>query len=667
MAELGYITLLLALGAAVFGIVAGIVGARRRYAELVVSARHAVVAVTGLLTLAVLILVYSFLINDFSLRYVASNSSRMQPVFYKVTALWGGQEGSLLFWVWILSLFALGVVVRKWHQNRELIPYVIAILMGIAAFFLALVTIVVNPFERLGFMPVDGNGLNPLLRHPGMTFHPPMLYLGFVGMSVPFAFAMAALVTRRTNDAWIRTTRRWTLAAWGFLSIGLLLGGWWAYETLGWGGYWAWDPVENSAFMPWLAGTAFLHSVMIQEKRSMLKVWNMLLIILAFNLTIVGTFLTRSGVISSVHSFTQSNIGPFFLGFIGVLFFGSAVLVYVRLDTLKSENELDSLFSREAGFILNNLLFLGALFAVFWGTIFPMISEIVTGNQITVGPPYFNKVVLPIFWLLILLMGIGPLMAWRRTSPKKLGRYVVWPVVLTLGAVVLMWISGVRRPVALLGFGTCAFVAVITIMEYVQGVRARRRTAGDSAWQALPTLFTRNRRRYGGYLVHLGVVLLSIGVIGSSAYKVEVRKSVQQGESFAAGDFTFTFAGMRQERNADRDTLIADVVVTRNGETVGTLDPHRHFYFSSQQPATIPSIRSSVSEDVYVSFSAFDPQSGLGTFQAFVNPLVVWIWIGGIVFIAGTLVAAWPDWSEERRLAEVRFRRQAAVVSPARA
>ncbi|RME47270.1 MAG: heme lyase CcmF/NrfE family subunit [Chloroflexi bacterium] len=663
MAEIGYITLLLALSAAVYGMVAAITGVRRRFPELLLSARHAVMAVTGLVTLAAGLLVYAFLKNDFSIEYVASNSSRAQPLFYKVTALWGGQEGSLLFWVWILSLYALGVVLRKWHQNRELMPYVIAILMGIATFFLALITFVVNPFARLGFVPADGNGLNPLLRHPGMTFHPPTLYLGFVGMSVPYAFAMAALITRRTNDAWIRTTRRWTLMAWGFLSVGLLLGGWWAYETLGWGGYWAWDPVENSAFMPWLAGTAFLHSVMIQEKRGMLKVWNMVLIILTFNLTILGTFLTRSGVISSVHSFTQSNLGPFFLGFIGLLFIGSAALVYDRLDALKSENELDSLFSREAGFVLNNLIFMGALFAVFWGTIFPMISEIVTGDKITVGPPYFNKVVIPIFWVLLLLMGIGPLLAWRRSSPKKLGAYLLWPFVVTFLFVAGMWVFGVRKPVALIGFGTCVFVGIITLLEYVRGVRARRRTAGDSWFEALPTLFRRNRRRYGGYLVHIGVILLSIGVIGSSVYKIEVRKSVRQGESFTAGDFTFTFQGMTQERSPDRDTLIAQVVVSKDGQVVDTLEPNRHFYFASQQPATIPSIRSSMGEDIYVSFSAYDPQSGLGTFQAFINPLVVWVWIGGIVFIAGTLIAAWPDWAEEKRLAEVRFRRGAAAAS----
>lgn len=665
MAEIGYITLLLALAAAVYAVVAAVIGARRRYPELVLSARHAVIAVTGLVSLAAGFLVYAFLQNDFTLEYVASNSSRAQPLFYKVTALWGGQEGSLLFWTWILALYSLGIVLRKWRQNRELMPYVIAILMGIAAFFLALITVVVNPFARLGFMPVDGNGLNPLLRHPGMTFHPPTLYLGFVGMSVPFAFAMAALITRRTNDAWIRTTRRWTLAGWGFLSIGLLLGGWWAYETLGWGGYWAWDPVENSALMPWLAGTAFLHSVMIQEKRGMLKVWNMVLVILTFNLTILGTFLTRSGVISSVHSFTQSSLGPFFLGFIGLLFIGSAALVYDRLDALRSENELDSLLSREAGFLINNLIFMGALFAVFWGTVFPMISEIVTGDKVTVGPPYFNKVVIPMFWGLLLLMGVGPLLAWRRSSPKKLGSYMLWPFVATLAFVAGMWVLGVRKPAALVGFSTCAFVGIITLLEYVQGVRARRRTAGDAWFEALPTLVARNRRRYGGYLVHIGVILLSVGVIGSSVYKVEVRKSVRQGESFTAGDFTFTFNGLTQERNADRDTLIAQMTVSKDGEVVGTLDPRRHFYIASQQPATIPSIRSSMSEDVYVSFSAYDPETGLGTFQAFINPLIVWVWIGGIVFIAGTLVAAWPDWAEERRLAEVRFRRGA--TAPTRA
>lgn len=665
MAEIGYVTLLLALAAAVYGVVAALIGARRRYPELVLSARHAVIAVTGLVTVAVAVLEYAFLKNDFTLEYVASNSSRAQPLFYKVTALWGGQEGSLLFWTWILALFSLGVVVRKWHQNRELMPYVIATLMSIATFFLLLITVIVNPFARLNFMPVDGNGLNPLLRHPGMTFHPPMLYLGFVGMSVPFAFAIAALVARRTNDAWIRATRRWTLAAWGFLSVGLLLGGWWAYETLGWGGYWAWDPVENSALMPWLAGTAFLHSVMIQEKRGMLKIWNMILVVLTFNLTILGTFLTRSGVISSVHSFTQSNLGPFFLGFIALLFVGSAALIYDRLDVLKSDTELDSLLSREAGFVTNNLLFMGALFAVFWGTIFPMLSEIVTGDKITVGPPYFNKVAIPILWGIVLLMGVGPLLAWRRSSPKKLGSYILWPFVFTAISIVVMVVFGIREPVAIVGFGTCAFVGIITIMEYVRGVRARRRTAGDSWFEALPTLIARNRRRYGGYLVHIGVILLSIGVIGSSVYKVEVRKSVRQGESFTAGDYTFTFNGMRQERNQDRDTLIADVTVSKDGQVVGTLDPHRHFYFSSQQPATIPSIQSTVSRDVYISFSAFDPQSGLGTFQAFINPLVVWVWIGGVVFIAGTLLAAWPDWAEERRLAEVRFRRGATVPTGA--
>jgi cytochrome c-type biogenesis protein CcmF len=417
--------------------------------------------------------------------------------------------------------------------------------------------------------------------------------------------------------------------------------------------------------MPWLAATAFLHSVMIQEKRGMMKVWNMILIILSFNLTILGTFLTRSGVISSVHSFTQSNLGPYFLSFIAFLFVGSAILLYSRLDTLKSENELDSLFSREAGFLLNNLLFMGALFGVFWGTIFPILSEIVTGDKITVGPPYFNRVVIPILWLLMVLMGIGPLMAWRHTSPQKFSSYVRFPVLITMGAIVIMIVAGIRRPVAVIGFATCAFVGVITVLEFVRGVKARQRTAGESWYQGLPTLIARNRQRYGGYIVHIGMVLLTLGVVGSSVYKIEVRKSVQPGESFAAGAFTFTFNGLRSERERDRDTLVAVVTVAKDGTEIATLEPHRHFYIASQQPATIPAIHSSIMEDAYLSFGVYDSASGLGTFQAFINPLVIWVWLGGLVYIVGWFIAGWPDMTEEKRLAEVRFRR--GVAAPARA
>lgn len=664
MADIGFFALLLALAAALYAMVAAVVGARRHYPELIISARRALIAVTGLVTLATGVLLAAFLTDHFVIDYVARNSSRAQPLFYKITALWGGQEGSLLFWAWVLTLYSLGVVLRKWHRNRELMPYVIAVTMGTAAFFLALMIFVANPFRLLDFVPPDGAGLNPLLRHPGMAFHPPTLYLGFVGFTIPYAFAIAALITRRTNDDWIRTTRRWTLTAWMFLSIGLLLGGWWAYETLGWGGYWAWDPVENAALMPWLTGTAFLHSVIIQERRDMLKVWNMVLIILTFTLTLLGTFLTRSGVISSVHSFTQSNLGPFFLGFIGLVLIGSAALLYDRLDALKSQNELDSLLSRESGFLLNNLIFLGATFGVFWGTIFPMISEIVTGEKITVGPPYFNKVVIPIFWLLLLLMGVGPLLGWRRSSPTKLSAQLLRPFVASAAIIAGLWLLGVRQLPALIGFGTCAFVGLITLIEYAQGVRARRRTTGEPWLQALVTLVSRNRRRYGGYLVHLGTILLAVGVIGSSVYKVEVRTSVAQGESFQVGDYTFTFQGLSSQRTPDRETAIAHLVVTRGEEVIGALTPNRHFYFASQQPATIPAIHTTLARDLYVSFRSYDPETGLATFEAFLNPLVAWVWIGGVIFIAGTIVAAWPDWREERRLAELRFRRQVLVPQP---
>ncbi len=664
MAELGFLALLLAMATSAYAIVAAVVGVRRQYPELVVSAQRALIVVTVLVTLSTGVLVAAFLTDSFQIDYVARQSSRTQPLFYKITALWGGQEGSLLFWAWILALYSVGVVLRKWHRNRELMPYVIAITMGVELFFLVLVIFVANPFKLLDFVPADGVGLNPLLRHPGMAFHPPTLYLGFIGFTVPYAFAMAALITRRTNADWIRTTRRWTLTAWMFLSIGLLLGGWWAYETLGWGGYWAWDPVENAALMPWLTGTAFLHSVIIQERRGMLKVWNMVLIILTFTLTLLGTFLTRSGVISSVHSFTQSNLGPFFLGFIGFVLIGSAALLYERLDALKGEHELDSLLSRESGFLLNNLIFLGATFGVFWGTIFPMLSEIVTGEKITVGPPYFNKVVIPIFWLLLLLMGVGPLLGWRRSSPTKLSAQLVRPFVASAAIIAALWVLDVRRPVALIGFGTCAFVALITFIEYVQGVRARRRATGEPWLQALVTLVSRNRRRYGGYLVHLGTILLAIGVIGSSVYKIEVRTSVAQGESFQVGDYTLTFEGLGSQRTPDRETVIARLTVTKGDQVIGTLDSNRHFYFASQQPMTIPAIHTTLARDLYVNFRSYDPETGLAAFEAFLNPMVAWVWIGGVIFIAGTIVAAWPDWREERRLAELRFRRQVMVPQP---
>jgi len=684
---------LLALVLSLYAAVAALVGARRRVPELVMSARNAALAVTGLLTLAVVVLEYLLISGDFRTLYVAEVTNRAMPLFFKMTALWGSQAGSLLFWSWLMSLFSGAVLLRKWGKMRTLMPYVIVVTQFTLAFFVSLIAgiwtlleaplatlgfangaalladmITINPFHQLGFTPADGNGLNPLLRHWGMIIHPPMLYLGFVSFVIPYAFAIAALATRQTGDLWIRATRRWTLIAWLFLSLGLLLGAWWAYGVLGWGGYWAWDPVENAALMPWLVGTAFLHSVMIQEKRGMFKVWNMVLIILTYSLVIFGTFLTRSGVISSVHTFAQSGIGPLFLGFIGVMFIASVVLLFERLDSLKSENELDSMFSREAIFLLQNLLFLAILFVTFWGTIFPVVSELVARQKAIVGPPFFNQVNGPLFASLVVLMGIAPLMPWRRASRQKLARMLLWPTVVGLAVTVVLFAIGVRNiavfpgtqvrvlPVSLF-YGIAAFAAVITLLEFWRGMRARHRSTGASYPRALWTLFGRNRRRYGGYLIHIGVIMMAIGVIGTQFFQVETQRNLAVGEfltitSPLTGEYRLTYEGLQSlPAPDDVSRMGATLAVNRSGREIGELHPTHDFFIPQQQPMTIPAMRYSPIEDLYVIVAGWEDGGATATFKAYVNPLVNWLWIGGLVFIIGTAVAAWPDPAEDRRLA----------------
>jgi cytochrome c-type biogenesis protein CcmF len=693
MANVGYGALLLALVLALYAAVVALVGARRRAPELVMSARNAALTVTGLLTLAVVVLEYLLISSDFRTLYVAEVTNRAMPLFFKMTALWGSQAGSLLFWSWLMSIFSGAVLLRKWGKMRTLMPYVIAVTQITLVFFISLVSGVwtllaaplgalgltgsaqlladmvnINPFHQLGFTPADGNGLNPLLRHWGMIIHPPMLYLGFVSFVIPYAFAIAALATRQTGDLWIRTTRRWTLVAWLFLSMGLLLGAWWAYGVLGWGGYWAWDPVENAALMPWLTGTAFLHSVMIQEKRGMFKVWNMVLIIMTYSLVIFGTFLTRSGVISSVHTFAQSGIGPLFLAFIGAMFISSVLLLFDRLDTLKSENELDSMFSREAIFLLQNLLFLAIFFVTFWGTIFPVVSELVAKQKAIVGPPFFNQVNGPLLAALVVLMGIAPLMPWRRASRQKLARLLLWPVVVGLVVAGGLFALGLRDlaifpgtearvlPVSLF-YGIAAFTAAVTLLEFWRGMRARHRSAGEGYLSALRTLMGRNRRRYGGYLIHFGVIMMALGVIGTNFFQVETQRNLAVGESFSitspfTGEYTLTYKGLRTlPAPGDVSRTGATLTVSRNGREIAVLHPTHDFFIPQQQPMTIPSMRNSLIEDLYVIVAGWEEGGATATFKAFVNPLVNWLWLGGLVFILGTAVAAWPDAAEDRRLA----------------
>ncbi len=655
MPQFGQFCLILAMAASAWALVASSLGAITRSRSLIESGERSALAVTATLGLASFTLAFLFLNDRFDVEYVASYSSRAMPSLFKLTAFWGGHAGSLLLWVLVLSFFTALVVLQNRHQNRVLMPYVVATLSGITVFFLWLLHFTSNPFEMLGFTPADGKGLNPQLQTPLMAIHPPCLYLGYVGVSVPYAFAMAALLSGRVGDVWIRITRRWTIFAWLFLGIGLLLGGYWAYIELGWGGYWAWDAVENAALMPWLTATAFLHSVMIQEKKRMLKIWNMSLIILTFCLSIFGTFLTRSGVISSVHAFAKSGVGTVLSLFLGaVVTFSVTVLVW-RLPLLQSEGRLDSFVSRESSFLFNNLLLVGITFAVFWGTIFPVVSEAVRGVKITVGPPFFNTVNFPLSLALLALTGICPLIAWRRASARKLLRIFLIPAGIGAAVLILLLAAGLRELPALVAFPLCAFVFATVAYEFLRGSRARQRSTGEPFAVALVSLVNRNRRRYGGYIVHVGVVLIFVGVVGSSFFRQEQTFSLRRGGTVSAGRYTLRFDDTLSRTDANADEFTTVLTVLEQGRQVGTVRPGRNFYKTFNQPSTEVDIYSTLREDLYLILIDFDPQSGLATFKYYLNPLVNWIWIGWIVIFLGAHVAVWPDRRERALLAQARL------------
>ncbi len=651
MTDVGTLALTIALGLAVYAIVISAIGGWRRNAEFVASGEHAALAVWGMTLLAVFILLYALVAGDFNLEYVASYSSTTLPLQYKIAALWGGMKGSLLFWLLILTSFTSTVILQNRDRNRDLMPYVTAVLMLVALFFLAMVVFVTPPFERLAFTPAEGRDLNPLLQNYWMTIHPPSLYLGYVSVSVPFAFAMAALISGRLGDQWIRTTRRWTLFAWFFLSLGNLFGAEWAYRVLGWGGYWAWDPVENAAFMPWLTTTAFLHSVMIQEKKNMLKVWNMVLIILSFMLTIFGTFLTRSGVISSVHSFTQSGLGPFFMGFLVLMLVLSLGLLIWRLPQLRSENELDSFLSRESAFLFNNLILVGICFAVFWGTVFPVITEWVRGVKITVGPPFFNKVNAPLGLVLLFLTGVGPVIAWRRASARNLQRSFTLPLLSGFALSITLFILGVRNYYAVVSFALCAFVMTTIVMEFYRGVRARQAMMGENAVVALARLMGKNRRRYGGYVIHIGIVMMFVGITGTSAFRQEKQITLERGKGFDIGGYSLRYDGIEAHETQHLATIAATISVMRNGQLVDTLKPEKRFYKKPEQPATEVAIRSTLGSDLYLVLGSYDDKSRLATIQAYINPLVGFLWYGGLVLALGTAIVIWPVAAEQRERA----------------
>jgi cytochrome c-type biogenesis protein CcmF len=683
IADLGFFALLTAFLLALYAGVSALYGHYRKNQRWVASARAATLLTFPLLTVSALSLVYSLVTLDFQMDYVARVTSHSMPLYLRATALWGGQSGSLLFWSWLMSAFTAAVMLRNWRRDRDLQPWVILVCMATLAFFLSLVLFFENPFVRLWqgvtgavwtamwqpagtipYVPLDGNGLNPLLRHPGMVIHPPMLYLGFVSFVIPFAFAIAALVTGRSDDRWIRLTRRWTLVAWLFLSLGLLLGSRWAYDVLGWGGYWGWDPVEIAAFMPWLAGTAFLHSVMIQEKRGLFKHWNMLLVILTYDLVIFGTFLTRSGVLSSVHAFAQSAIGPMFFAFISITLAASLALLIRRWGVLCSDAYLSSWLSREALFLLNNFLFVCILAICFLGVIFPLLSEIVTGQQITVGPVYYESATGPLWGALLLLMGVAPLSAWRASTARTLGRAMWLPFAISLLIMVILLATGTRNLGALLGFWLCSFVILVTIYEFWRGAAARSHSKREFFLLALWRLMARNRRRYGGYVIHLGVVLIAIGIIGIEFFQGQTQGSLAVGERLELAGYSIEYDSLAEWQTEDGRLVDRAVVNLYESEKlVRQVFPRQDLYLESQQPMTIPGLYSTWEDDVYVLLVAWEPISAqTATFKVFVNPLVNWVWAGGIVFILGTLIAAWPEREAEYVPLRPRGRRLPAEV-----
>ena len=652
MTVLGNLVLWLAFLVGVWGALAGLVGGLRARPDLQQSARHAVFVMCGALLVAVFSLEVALFRHDFNVEYVAAYTSRNLPIFYTWSALYAGQKGSLLFWATVLSVFGSLALVLTPRRQRELLPYVAAVVSLVAAFFISVMLFGgANPFRRLPYTPVDGSGLNPQLQTPGMVFHPPMLYLGYISITIPFAFAMAALLSKRLDTDWLVAIRKWTLLSWLFLSIGICLGMWWAYVELGWGGYWAWDPVENASLLPWLTMTAFLHSVMIQEKRGMLKKWNLALIIGSWLLSIFGTFITRSGVISSVHSFTQSNVGYFFLFFLLVAGTASFTLYATRLPLLTAEARLESMVSREASFLFNNLLFVGIAFSVLWGTLFPILSELVQGTKVTVGPPFFNQVNIPLGLALLGLTGIGPLIAWRRASLPNLQRQFAVPVTVGVFTVLVLLVAGMRDGYALVAIGLGGFVAATIAQEFARGTSARHRQYGEPYLLALGRLIARNRRRYGGYVVHTGIVMLFVAFSGM-AFKTETEATLRPGESVSlrspyGSTYTFTHLGISQYDALNRLVTAAAVEVRRDGKRIGMLNPEKRQHVDSFgrptfQPSTEPSIMSLLREDLYGVLGGVVNGTEEAVFRFTINPLVWWVWYGGMIVALGGLVVMWP-------------------------
>ena len=666
MSQIGSFSLLLALALSVYSVVAGLIALLRRgpgSERLSETARRAGITTFAAVVLAAVVLVTAAFNDDFSIAYIFHHSNRDLPAPYKFATLWSGQEGSLLFWSLLLASY--GLVLRLRHKNDpRLFAHASVIIACVQVFFLLLLNFAAHPFAVMqGSLPKDGNGLNPLLQYPEMVIHPPMLYLGYVGFTVPFAFALAALVMRYPGEKWIHITRRWTMVTWGFLTCGIFLGAHWAYSVLGWGGYWGWDPVENASLMPWLTGTAFLHSVMMQEKRGMLKIWNMWLIFSTFLLSIFGTFLTRSGVVSSVHAFAQSSIGDWFISFLALTFAVCVFFFVKNRSHLQSEHKLESLVSRESSFLFNNLLLLVACFTVLWGTLFPVLSEWVQGTKVTVGPPFFNRVNVPVALLLLLFTAIGPLLAWRKTSVESLKRNFLWPAIGALATALLLTAFGMRPwkdisyLYSMMTISLSVLVALTVISEFIRGGRVIGRHTGQNLFASMVQLAHRNTRRYGGYIVHFGVIVIMIGFAGA-AFNQEREKEMGYGDKMAIGTYTLVCRSYTQEDKPNFASEWAIIDVFKGGKQIDTLYPERRFFKASQQTSTIVANRSSFKEDLYLVYEGLNQDTGRPIIKVHLNPLVMWIWVGVWVMIIGTVIALIPNAVPVRVTAHARVQAQ---------
>ncbi|MCR4406011.1 MAG: heme lyase CcmF/NrfE family subunit [Anaerolineae bacterium] len=637
VAEIGHWSLVLVLIATLGAAVAFIVGAGRS-TRLLAGAGKALIASWVLITLAIVILTYALLARQFPIKYVYEHTSITLPLVYTLSALWAGQEGSLLLWLWLVAGFTL-VAARRRAGLTGLHPYALAVLSIIQAFFAAVLVFESNPFTLLPETPSDGFGLNPLLQNVGMVVHPPLIFIGYAAFAVPFALSVANLIAGCLDSGWLRSARQWGLFAWGALGAGILVGAWWAYRELGWGGYWSWDPVENASLIPWLTGTARLHATMAEEQRGVFRAWNVALVTATFLLCLFATLVTRSGFIQSVHAFGRSRIGYYFLGFIAVWLLLVVILAVLRRRELSSRHELRDLFSRESGLLLSNLLLVGVALAVLLGTLFPALMEIVHGTQAALEQAFYERVISPLALTVIVLMGVCPWLVWGRTQPEILSRKLVGPAGVALLVTVGLVIGGVRRVFAVVSFGVCAFVAISILSEFARGFTIRRQS-GENPTQALVRLFGKARHRYGGYLVHLSIVLISIGITGSSVYKVERLVALDWGEAVTVGGYTLTYEGLQFETLPDKELARATLRVSGHQRVV--LSPELNYYHNMKQQVSEVAVLSSLKEDLYVALVGWDNYGELASFLILVNPLVTWLWIGGGLMISGTIIALWP-------------------------